>query len=309
MNVRKKIIGAIALIAMVVGVGKSLLGQAYNWRKLRYEVYGGFGATNFMGDAGTPINKGLQTIFWVNPSAIRPVIQLGGRMALDPRQKVRVNLAVGMLYNDDRYGGMPDRFLHFRSPIVELGGIYEFYIIKEQQKRNRYRWLNLPKRPKRNHIPTYLFAGVAGIYFNPQAYTRGEWHNLRPLSTAGQGLPGYKDPYSLVSVAFPFGIGWKVKVAKYQSINFEAGWRLTLTDYIDDISADPFPPTQLLLDNRGEIAAILSYRYGGLVNEYTYYLGGGVRGGSWIDQYQFFTISYCAILKTDRKGRPKLEFY
>ncbi len=299
----------IFLLSVILLLPTFLHGQFYNWKRLRYEVYAGIGATNFMGDAGAPVNKGILSYVWVNPQAIRPVAQIGGRYSLSPRQRARANIAFGMLSNDDRYGGMPERFFHFRSPIIELAGIYEYHIIGDQPKRNRYRWLHLPRRPKRTIFPTYIFAGVAGIYFNPQAYTRGEWHNLQPLGTAGQGLPGYKDPYSRVSVAFPVGIGMKFKVTKFQSINVEAGWRFTLTDYIDDISGDPFPPTQLLLDTRGEIAAILSYRYGGLINEYTYISGGGIRGGSWIDQYQFVTISYCAILKTTPKGRPKLEFY
>ena len=214
--------------------------QVYNWKRLKYEGYIGLGATNFIGDAGAKEDLVFRNV-WVNPQAIRYVMQVGGRMALDPRQKIRVNLAVGMLYNDDRYGDWPERFLQFRSPIIELSGMYEYFIIREHKKRTRYKWLNLPKKI-RNKIPgTYLFGGVAAIFFNPQAYTNGKWHNLHPLHTEGQGLPGYNKHYSRISVAFPVGIGMKFKLTPYRSIGIEAGWRFAMTDYIDDIGAGRYP--------------------------------------------------------------------
>lgn len=285
-------------------------GQTYNWKRLKYEGYIGIGATNFVGDVGSRFNEGIYSYVWINPQAIRPMMQVGGRMSIDPRQKIRANLAVGMLANDDRYGDYPQRFLQFRSPIIELGGIYEYYLIREQKKKTKYRWLNLPKRWRNKLVPTYIFAGVAGIYFNPQAYTRGEWHSLHPLHTEGQGLPGYNRHYSRLSIAFPVGIGIKFKVSQYRSLGIEAGWRFTMTDYIDDVGASRYPSTQTMLENFGDIAAILSYRGSGRSNDYNLnFAGGGRRGGKWIDQYQFITVNYSAILKTNRKGRPKLEFY
>ncbi len=286
------------------------IGQTYNWKRLRYEGYVGLGATNFMGDVGARINSGIYSYVWVNPQAIRPVLQLGGRYSLDTRQKLRVNMAVGLLGNEDRYGDYPQRFFQFRSPIVELGGIYEYYIIREQKKKTKYRWLNLHKRNRDKLVPTYIFAGVSAIYFNPQAYTRGKWHSLHPLHTEGQGLPGFAKHYSRFNVAFPVGIGVKFKISPYRSLGFEAGWRFTLTDYIDDVGSGRYPSTRTMLNNFGETAAILSHRYGGRTNYYDInFPGGPKRGGKWIDQYQFVTISYSAIFKTNRKGRPKLEFY
>ncbi|HOG20187.1 MAG TPA: hypothetical protein PKW37_07080, partial [Salinivirgaceae bacterium] len=85
--------------------------QIYNWKRLRYEGYVGMGATNFMGDVGIRKPGGLTEHVWINPQAIRFVVQAGGRMALDPRQKIRANLALGMLCNDDRYGDWPGRSL------------------------------------------------------------------------------------------------------------------------------------------------------------------------------------------------------
>ncbi|MDY0279592.1 MAG: DUF6089 family protein [Salinivirgaceae bacterium] len=285
-------------------------GQRYNWKKLRYEVYFGGGLSNFMGDVGTPLNQGLKTYLWINPQAIRPVGQIGGKMAFSDRTKLRANLAVGLLANKDRYGGYPERGLEFRSPIIELSGIYEYFIIKEQKKKTSYRWLNLPRRFKNALIPTYVFAGLSGIYFNPQAYTLGEWHNLHPLHTEGQGLPGQKKHYSRFSLAVPIGIGVKFKVSQYRSISIEAGWRVALTDYIDDVSVGSLVTVNEMRDNFGDMAAILYYRrHGSSTEPTTHNTKGVIRGGKWIDQYQFVMVNYSAILKTNRKGGPKLKFY
>lgn len=287
----------------------SIQGQRYNWKRLRYELYGGVGVSNFMGDVGSPENKGIKTYVWINPQAIRPVAQIGGRMALSQRQKVRANLAFGLLSNKDRFGGFPERNLDFRTPIVELTGIYEYFIIKEQTKRTSYRWLNLPRRFRNSLIPTYVFAGVGGIYFNPQGYTRGEWHNLHPLHTEGQGLPGQNKHYKRISLVAPVGFGIRLKVSQYRSLSIEAGWRFTLTDYIDDVGTGKLLSVKEMQDNFGDIAAILYYRSPYSNEPTTHNTKGAVRGGKWIDQYQFIMISYSAILKTSRKGLPKLKFY
>lgn len=287
-------------------------GQVYNWKRIKYEAFVGLGATNFTGDVGVvaPSGEGFRSLVWVNPNAIRPVAQIGGRMALDPRQKLRLNLAAGMFYNDDKYGAWKERHLQFRSPIVELSGIYEFYVIVEKRKRTRYNWLNISHKGGFNFPATYLFSGLSLIYFNPQAYTQGKWHSLHPLHTEGQGLEGFKSHYSRINGAVPIGIGMKFRINTFKSITLEAGWRIAFSDYLDDVGDGKYPPTKLMLDNFGETAAILSNRRHGYENEYFINNpGGSERGGSWVDQYQFIVISYNAVLKTDRKGRPKLEFY
>ena len=288
----------------------SVQGQRYNWKKLRYEVYFGGGVSNFMGDVGVPVNQGLKTYLWINPQAIRPVIQLGGKMAFSERTKIRANLAIGILANKDRYGAYPERSLEFRSPIIELSGMYEYFIIKEQKKRTSYRWLNLPRRFRNALIPTYVFAGLSGIYFNPQAYTLGKWHSLHPLHTEGQGLPGQNKHYSRISLAVPFGFGVKFKVSQYQSISIEAGWRVTMTDYIDDVGSGSLVTVEEMRENFGDMAALLYFRaHGSSTVPTTAYTKGWVRGGKWIDQYQFVMVNFSAILKTNRKGGPKLKFY
>ena len=293
-----------------ISFSSEVLGQSYAWEKLRYEAYFGIGATNFMGDVGTPLNKGFKSYVWVNPQAIRPMGQIGLKMAVSPRSKVRANLAMGMLTNDDKYGAYEKRFLQFRTFLIELSAQYEFYFIAENRDdNNRYNnWLNLPAKLRNYLQPAYVFVGIGGIYFNPKGYTKGKWYSLHQFQTEG------KD-YSRISLAFPIGLGLKFKIAKYHSLYVEAGWRITTTDYIDDVSDGIILSTEEMLNKYGEIAAILFYREHGNMNSYldnngNFSTQGGVkRGGKWVDQYQFITISYSVILKTNMKNRPVFDYY
>ncbi len=84
----------------------------------------------------------------------------------------------------------------------------------------------------------YLFGGVGFFHFNPRAKYNNEWVNLRNIGTEGQGLPQYpnRKKYFPVQVAIPLGIGIKYNYTRQISFSFEYGYRLTFTDYIDDVS-------------------------------------------------------------------------
>ena len=71
------------------------------------------------------------------------------------------------------------------------------------------------------------------------------WVRLQPLNTEGQGLPGYAKPYSLISVAFPIGLGVRYKLNNSWDLGFEMGFRYTLTDYLDDAGGNYADPTDL----------------------------------------------------------------
>lgn len=109
------------------------------------------------------------------------------------------------------------------------------------------------------HIASpYLFAGVAGFYFNPQVKaSNGVLTDLQTLGTEGQFLEGGK-PYSRFALAIPAGIGFKMAATKRINLGFELGFRYTFTDYLDDVS-DNYPNLEELA-KQNEIAAELSYR-------------------------------------------------
>ncbi len=84
---------------------------------------------------------------------------------------------------------------------------------------------------------------------------------LKPLSTEGEGLPGYPDrkPYSLTQLAIPFGGGVKFAITNDWHIGLEVGLRKLFTDYLDDVSSTYADPNDLLTA-KGQLAVDLSYR-------------------------------------------------
>lgn len=169
--------------------------------------------------------------------------------------------------------GVKARNLHFRSNITEFSIIPEVSI--------------LGFNPFDSYASPYVFAGLSIFRFNPQAELNGEWYDLQPLTTEGQGLEGRPAPYNLTQLAIPFGVGFKYAITEYWTLGIEYGWRYTFTDYLDDVSTT-YPDAQALVDARGEIAYQLSNRTGLEIRE------GIDRGAENRDFYNIFgvTITY-----------------
>lgn len=279
------------------------------WRKKPYELIYGLGFTNFNGDVGAPVSKGLyHSHYWFHLSSTRPVFCVGGRYFFYDRLSVRLNLMYGWLTANDHEKGAAwtGRNLNFRTPIIETSSQIEFSIIKEKRKRNIYYSVRHSYNMFSNiNIPTYVFVGIGGFYFNPKGKYRGDWYSLQPLCTEGQGLPGGGKKYHRIALTIPFGIGFKYKIADYTYLGFEAGYRYTFTDYIDDVGGKYYD-THQIENAYGEEAAALSFRAYPDYNEKPGYTSGGsLKGGKYIDTYQFFLFTISRKLKTGRKGLPK----
>lgn len=91
---------------------------------------------------------------------------------------------------------------------------------------------------KKKRWTPYIYGGVGGFYFNPQAKYGDEWVDLQPLGTEGQGLPEYPDrqKYSRIAICFPVGAGFRVLTYNNWVMGFEMAARFTTTDYLDDVS-------------------------------------------------------------------------
>jgi hypothetical protein len=126
--------------------------------------------------------------------------------------------------------GRYERNLSFKSSITELMLAIEIH--------PRYLFKKYVEGKKLPRFSPYLMGGIGLFSFNPQAKLNGQWIELKPLSTEGQGFAEYPDrkPYKLLQLNFPVGIGIKYKLTPMFNISFEYVSRILNTDYLDDVS-------------------------------------------------------------------------
>jgi len=200
------------------------------WLTISYYTFGqtneiGFflGGSMFHGDIG--YQNAEQSIYNSQPV-------LGIQLKRNFNYHFGLNLSIknGNLYAHDNNSSnhfLLDRNLSFKSNITELSLILEFNFRPYLSRDTEY-----------NNTP-FIFSGISRFYFKPQGQSEdGVWHNLQALNTEGQGSDLYpnRDFYKLHGIAIPIGIGYKINVYDYLTLSFNCGWRLTFTDYIDDVS-------------------------------------------------------------------------
>jgi len=212
--------------------------EAQRWKRMRYELTYGLGASNFLGELGGADQIGTNQFKDLEFSMTRYVLSGGIRYKLEKWLAIKASLQIGMLRGDDKLTqefSRQYRNLSFRSPLYELAIQIEPSIIKEQAGA-RYRLRGVKGR-KWMAINTYPFIGIAAFYMNPKAKYNGKWHALQPLTTEGQGqFPTRAKKYSRLQIAIPIGIGFKYGFNRRWSVSLEYGLRKTFTDYIDDVS-------------------------------------------------------------------------
>lgn len=141
-----------------------------------------------------------------------------------------------------------NRNLNFRSHIIDLSGQFEFNFFPYQTA-----------SPFSKMTP-YLLCGFSIFHFNPKAEIDGDWVELQPLGTEGQGTESSnKNLYSRTSAAFLFGGGFKFKIHRRFGVTIESGVRRTYTDYLDDVSSTYADPLAIRKEY-GKTAEFLSDR-------------------------------------------------
>ncbi len=107
----------------------------------------------------------------------------------------------------------------------------------------------------------YIFAGASYFHFNPRTKLHGQWVELQPLGTEGQGTPEYPDrkQYSLWQFSLPLGGGLKIRLNQRWNANIEVTWHKTFTDYLDDVSTTYVEP-EVLMRNYGATSVALANR-------------------------------------------------
>jgi opacity protein-like surface antigen len=148
------------------------------------------------------------------------------------------------------------RNLSFNTDIVELALQGDFNFFKF-----------VPGDVNYSFTP-FVSIGLGVFSYNPYALYQNKKYYLRPLGTEGQNI-GYIDPntgkkrkpYGSMAVCFPIGAGVKYNLSSNINLSFQITHRLTLTDYIDDVSTtfigiDKFP----VINGQPSIAGILQDR-------------------------------------------------
>ncbi len=209
--------------------------------------------------------------FGVYFQEVQPAYGVFARFSSSRVGALRLGVSRGTLTGDDSKHNREDRGLAFRTRVTEFSLVGELNLFRIGTARNR------------GMVP-YLLGGVAAFQFNPEAPFDGDYVELQPLGTEGQGLPNYDDPYRLTQFAVPLGAGVKIMVNEQLTIGLEFGGRLLFTDYLDDVSNTEVNYFDVLEGN-GELAARLSrptledpaedtiYCRGGEYNDW-YYIGG-----------------------------------
>ncbi|MFN3404218.1 MAG: DUF6089 family protein [Cytophagaceae bacterium] len=252
---------------------------------------------------------------------VRPGFSLGYSTRINPRLSFGIDLMWVRLLGDDHISSDMRREvntylrnLHYRNDIKELSVFFQYDLFPSN---DHYR-----KRPIYNF---FGYLGVGVFHHNPRAKNHeGKWVDLRPLKTENKN-------YSPIQISVPLGFGIRYKLTLNMDLELDISYRITSTDYLDDVSGKYVHPDDLpseeseIMSNR---SASLTSSYQGEDRDYeyiTYFLGQkvttdgsysyveshapgtrrGTRQGP--DSYILLSFKVCYILPSDKVYCPKFR--
>ncbi|MFW5725803.1 MAG: DUF6089 family protein [Bacteroidota bacterium] len=248
------------ILILILIATTELYSQGVRWVREKHHLIGGIGGAGFMGDLGGANAIGSQGIRDFEFPAVRPSFMLGYRYRLFNNLAFTGNFTMGYISGDDNHTEEPyrnNRNIHFRSPIYELAATTQFYLFNYEMQGAYYRRVSRTAL-RIFAIDAYIFAGIGGFYYNPQAFFDASeytgtvaaadlpsngWYNLRSLNTEGQGYFQTREQYSPMSMVIPFGLGANVQIHRDFTVGLQLGFRKTFTDYLDDVSTTYVDPT------------------------------------------------------------------
>ncbi len=151
----------------------------------------------------------------------KPAVNIGMQYFLNNRISIRSDLTWFQIEGNDAKADDASRVrrnLSFTSNNIELNAMGSINLAPHGQ---RYY-----QRPRLNF---YATAGVGMLYSNPKAEYQGEKYALQPLQTEGV-------KYSKFNFVIPYGLGTRIMLNPFTNLVFEGIFRLTFTDYLDDVS-------------------------------------------------------------------------
>ena len=172
---------------------------------------------------------------------------LSFRNNFNKRWTLKTSVLFGQVYaydSDSDSEWIRNRNLHFRNQFIETSMQFELNYFSYQIGSNDW-------------ISPYLFMGLAYTNMKPQASYKGNWYELQPLGTEGQGTSIGGDKYNTNIFAMPLGVGIKFNIYAIFGFSMEWGVRRTFTDYFDDISGKYVDP-EILQDENGTTSSVLA---------------------------------------------------
>lgn len=256
---RKSTILLITIFLFVANISNAQWFRS-RWKRMRHEIGGGLGVTNFMGELGGANKVGTGGLKDFDLKATRPSLNINYRYYFLESLAAKASLTYGWVGGNDQNTTEPfrnNRNLHFRSPIVDLTAQADYYFFQKSQTGHVHN-LKGVKGALNIDIGFYAFTGISVFYFNPKAKLTevyqdtliaqglepdNKWHSLRNLCTEGQGYYPTREKYSPIGIAIPIGLGVRHNINKNFAVEFEYGFRKTFTDYIDDVSTTYVHPS------------------------------------------------------------------
>lgn len=283
-------------------VSYSTTAQNYTW-----EVGGGIGTANYFGDIG-----GLSYASKKGPSDIvlastRFNMSAFARRMIDYRFFLNFSLNYILISGDDKLSpntSRTKRNLSFSNNMFEGLAMAEYHPLIINDLGGKRRFVA--------DLHVVLSTGLGILYHNPTAKFGSTNVKLRPLKTEGPSNT-YSPIQAVIPLSTGFFVSFKGKYSGYRvhriGINFT--YRLTFTDYLDDVS-NVYPEISVFEGDQQAIAA--SYRgYKDDPSDPNEYPEGAVRGNPNSNDGYFTTMIYYSKRIRSGKKRHKLprrqEFY
>ena len=238
-------VGRCSLLLLVSAVSCiSSFGQ-YTESSSVFEAGISVGPTNLLSDLGGNAGRGTKFIKDNNFPATKFIF--GAYLTYQPNEWLGFRLALnrGTLAGDDALikgkGGLEEarknRNSDVRSRITEAMLAAEIYPTV---------FLEGDPNDVVGRLRPYGVVGIGLLHFKPQGTDplTGEWVDLQPLHTEGQGFaeyPGRKE-YKLSAFQYTLGAGAKYFFSEKVNLSLELLHRTTNTDYLDDVSTTYVDP-------------------------------------------------------------------
>ncbi len=218
---------------------------------------------------------------------------------------LRLEATVGKVSGDDSVlksvapstSGRYERNLSFESPISEFVAMVELHPFEMLVNYNDDKFPPV--------VSPYIVGGVGVFKFNPRTQLDGQWIDLQPLKTEGQGFPEYPHvkEYKLTQINFPVGMGARYDISPIINIRAELLYRFLWTDYLDDVSGRYIEPSVFanhLTGTQLTHAILLNDRHiPGAAHSTAH--PGGIRGNASKDAYISFSIKLGITLGRERR--------